>query len=138
MELSWLNTSSCFCQKHNFFGAAKIHGVSTWHIKWLFPFTLSIPLDQPSVFTKSTVFIDSYNSILVIIDRLTKMVHYKPVKVTFDIPGLAEVIIDMVICHHGFLDSIVTNKGSLFTLKFWSLLCYFLGIKKRLFTTFYP
>ena len=25
---------------------------------------------------------DSYNSILVIVDRLTKMVHYKPVQIT--------------------------------------------------------
>ena len=37
---------------------------------------------------------DSYDSILVIVDRLTKMVHYKLVKVTINAPGLAEVIID--------------------------------------------
>ena len=40
---------------------------------------------------------DSYNSILVIVDRLTKMVHYEPVKVTIDAPGLAEVILDVVV-----------------------------------------
>ena len=39
---------------------------------------------------------DSYDSILVIVDRLMKMVHYEPVKVTIDAPGLAEVIIDVV------------------------------------------
>ena len=44
---------------------------------------------------------DSYDSILVIVDRLTKMIHYEPVKVTIDAPGLAEVIIDMVVRHHG-------------------------------------
>ncbi len=52
---------------------------------------------------------DSYNSILVIVDRLTKMVHYVPVKVTIDVPGLAEVIIDMVVRHHGLPESIVTD-----------------------------
>ena len=36
---------------------------------------------------------DSYNSILVIVDRLTKMVHYELVKVTIDAPKLAEVIL---------------------------------------------
>ena len=41
---------------------------------------------------------DSYNSILVIIDQLIKMVHYKTVKITFNAPGFAEVIIDIVIC----------------------------------------
>ena len=81
---------------------------------------------------------DSYDSILVIVDRLTKMVYYEPVKVTIDALGLAKVIIDVVVRHHGLPDSIVTNRGSLFTSKFWSSLCYFLGIKRRLFTSFHP
>ena len=66
---------------------------------------------------------DSYNSILVIVNRLTKMVHYKPVKVTIDAPGLAEVIIDVVVWYYGLPDSIVSNRGSVFTSKFWSSLC---------------
>ena len=39
----------------------------------------------------------SYDLILVIVDQLTKMVHYEPVKVTINAPGLAEVILDMVV-----------------------------------------
>ena len=81
---------------------------------------------------------ESYDSILVIVDRLTKMVHYEPVKVTIDAPGLAEVILDVVVRHHGLPDSIVSDRGSLFTSKFWSSLCYFLGIKQRLSTAFHP
>ena len=80
---------------------------------------------------------DSYESILVIVKWLTKMVHYKPVKITIDTSGLAKVIINMVVCQHSFPDSIVTNQGSLFISKFWSFLCYFLDIKRWLFTTFY-
>ena len=80
---------------------------------------------------------DSYESILVIIDRLTKIVYYEPVKITIDAPGLAEVIINVVVRHHGLPHSIVTDRGSLFTSKFWSLLCYFLSIKRRLSTAFY-
>ncbi len=81
---------------------------------------------------------DSYNSILVIIDRLAKMVHYVLVKVMIDAPGLAEVIIDVVVRHHGVSESIVMDQGSLFTSKFWSSLCYFLGIKKKLSIAFHP
>ena len=81
---------------------------------------------------------DSYDSIFIIVNWLTKMVHYKSVKVTIDAPGLAEVIINVVVRHHGLSDSIVTDRGSLFTSKFWLLLYYFLGIKQRLFTAFYP
>ena len=51
----------------------------------------------------------SYDSILVIVDRLTKMVYYKLVKITIDFPGLAKIIIDIVIRHHGLLNSIITN-----------------------------
>ena len=66
------------------------------------------------------------------------MVHYKPVKITIDAPDLAKVIIDVVIRHHGLPDSIITDRGSLFTSKFWSLLCYFLDIKRKLSIAFHP
>ena len=65
------------------------------------------------------------------------MVHYEQVKITINTSGLAEVIIDVVVCHHGLSDWIVTDRGSLFTLKFWSSLCYFLSIKRRLSTVFH-
>ena len=81
---------------------------------------------------------DSYDSILVIVDWLTKMVHYELVKVTIDAPGLAKVILDVVVRHHGLPDSIVSDRGSLFISKFWLSLCYFLDIKRRLSTAFHP
>ena len=81
---------------------------------------------------------DSYDFILVIVDRLTKMVHYKLIKITINMPTLAKVIIDVVIGHHSLPNLIVTNRGFLFTSEFWSLLYYFFGIKRRLCTTFHP
>ena len=81
---------------------------------------------------------DSYDSILIIIDWLTKMVHYEPVKITINALELAKVILDIVVWHHGLPDSIVTNKSLLFTSKFWSLLYYFFNVKQRLSTVFYP
>ncbi len=79
---------------------------------------------------------ETYDSILVIVDRLTKMVHYKPVKVTINAPALAEVIIEVVVRHHGLPDSIISDRGLVFTSKFWSSLCYFLGIKGKLSIAF--
>ena len=81
---------------------------------------------------------DSYDSIFVIVDRLTKMVHYKPVKITINALSLAEVIINVVVRHHGLPNSIVTDQRFFITLKFWSSLCYFLDIKRRLSTAFHP
>ena len=54
-----------------------------------------------------------------------------------NVSGLAEVIINIVIHYRGIPKSIITDRGLLFISKFWSLLCYFLRIKKKLFTAFY-
>ena len=80
---------------------------------------------------------DSYNSILVIINQLTKMVHYELAKITINTPTLAKGIIDVVVRHHSLPNSIVTDKGSFFISKFRSSLSYFFGIKQRLSTTFH-
>ena len=80
---------------------------------------------------------ESYDLILVIVDQLTKMVYYVPVNVTINAPGLAEVIINVVLHYHGIPESIVTDQGLLFIFKFWSSLCNFLRIKKKLSTAFY-
>ena len=55
---------------------------------------------------------DNYNLILIIIDQFTKMVYYKPVKITIDAPGLAEIIINMIVRHHSLSNLIVTNSES--------------------------
>ena len=81
---------------------------------------------------------DSYDMILVIVDCLTKMVHYEPVKVIINVSGLTKRIIDVVIRNHELPDSIISDRGAIFTSKFWSSLFYFLGIKRRLSTAFHP
>ena len=81
---------------------------------------------------------NSYNSILVIVNWLTKLICYKLVKVIINVPGLAEVIIDVVVRYHDLPDPIVINRESLLTSKFWLLLYYFLGIKRKLSTVCYP
>ncbi len=64
------------------------------------------------------------------------MIYYELVKVMINASGQVEVIINMVIRHYGIFKSIVTDQSLLFILKFWSLLCYFLGIQRRLFIDF--
>ena len=61
---------------------------------------------------------DSYNPILVIVDRLTKIVYYELVKLTTDALRLAEVIIDIFERHYGLADSIISDWQALFTSKF--------------------
>ena len=37
------------------------------------------------------------------------MVHYKPVKITIDVSGLAKVIINVIVRYYSLFDSIITN-----------------------------
>ena len=53
--------------------------------------------------------INSYNSILVIVNWLKKMIYYKPVKVTIDISSLVKVIINVIMYHHGVPESTILN-----------------------------
>lgn len=71
----------------------------------------------------------SYDPILFIVDQLTKMMHYKLVKVTINVARLAKIILAMVVWHHGLFNLIVTDRGLLFTLKFQLSLCYFFDMK---------
>ena len=81
---------------------------------------------------------NSYVSILVIVNRLTKIVYYKLVKVTINTLRLAKVIINIVIQHYGLPDSIINDHRAIFIFKFWSSLCYFFNIKQKLSTIFHP
>lgn len=72
-----------------------------------------------------------------IVDFFTKIVYYKPIKVMIDIPDLARVIINMIVRYYDICKLIVMDKDLLFILKLWSLLYYFLDIKKCLFTASY-
>lgn len=60
----------------------------------------------------------TYNSILVIVDHLIKIVHYKLVQIMINAPSLAKDIIDMVIQYHELLNSIINNGDLIFTSKF--------------------
>ena len=79
-----------------------------------------------------------FDSILVIIDRYTKMALYIAAKKTITSEELAQVFVNRVVRSYGVPKGIVSDRGSVFTSKFWSALCYTLGVKRRLSTAFHP
>jgi hypothetical protein len=44
-----------------------------------------------------------YDSIWVIVDRLTKVSHFIPVKTTYSVPQLAELYMSRIVCLHGHI-----------------------------------
>ena len=73
---------------------------------------------------------NNYDSILVIVNHLTKIIDYKLFKVIINAPRLAKVIINIVLQYHDLLDSIISDRRAIFTLKFCFSLYYFLDIQK--------
>jgi transposase InsO family protein len=63
-----------------------------------------------------------YDSIWVIMDRLTKVAHFIPVKATFSGPQLAELYMSRIVCLHGVPKKIVSDNGTQFTSRFWERL----------------
>jgi hypothetical protein len=45
---------------------------------------------------------DKYDSIWVIVDRLTKVAHFIPVETTYTGVKLAELYNSMIVCFHGY------------------------------------
>jgi IS30 family transposase len=63
-----------------------------------------------------------YDSIWVIVDRLTKVAHFIPMKTTYSRPQLAKLYISRIVCLHGVLKNIVCDGGTQFTSRFWERL----------------
>lgn len=71
---------------------------------------------------------NNYDSLLIIIDCLIKIIYYELIKITINTHDLIEIIIDMIIQYHSLFDLIVSDWGMVFISKFWSSFYYFLKI----------
>jgi hypothetical protein len=79
-----------------------------------------------------------YDSILVIVDRLTKMARFIPCHTTTTAAELAHLFVDHWYCFYGLPESIVTDRGTLFTSQFWSAVHSRLNVKLNKSTAFHP
>jgi hypothetical protein len=69
----------------------------------------------------------TFDSIWVIMDRLTKSTHFIPVNTNYKVQKYAEVYIARVLCLHGVLKTIISDRGSQFVTRFWEQLHVSLG-----------
>jgi hypothetical protein len=81
---------------------------------------------------------EGYDSIWVIVDRLTKSAHFLPVKITYGYTKLAELFISEIVRLHGVPISIVSDRGPQFTSRFWVKFQETMGTKVQLSTGFHP
>ncbi|GKC21092.1 putative reverse transcriptase domain-containing protein, partial [Tanacetum coccineum] len=72
--------------------------------------------------------LSGYDTIWVIIDRLTKSAHFLPMKKTNSMKKLTQLYLKEVVCRHGVPVLIISNQDSHFTSRFWRSLQKALGM----------
>src|SRR5262249_1630126 len=81
---------------------------------------------------------NGHDSIPVFMDRLTKMVHLVPGKTTDNAPHVARQYLNNVFQLHGLSKEIVSDRGSIFTSRFWKAFMGLLDIRMATSTAFHP
>jgi len=79
-----------------------------------------------------------YDSVWVIVDRLTKSAHFLPVKTTYGGVKYAQIFMNEIVRLHGVPISIISDRGSQFTSRFWRSFQEDLGTRADLSTAFHP
>lgn len=81
---------------------------------------------------------DGNDTILTIVDRLSKMAHFSAMKETDTAEEVAKIFIRDVFRLHGMPEGIVSNRDPRFTGKFWACLWKELGTKLRMSIAYHP
>ena len=81
---------------------------------------------------------EAHDTILVVVDRMFKMIHCAPTRKTATGPGLAELVINNVFRYHGLPRIIISDRDPPTTSNFWRALFNIPGTKLRVSTAFHP
>jgi hypothetical protein len=65
---------------------------------------------------------NGHDAIWVIVDRLTKVAHFIPVRENFRVGKLADLYVNNILRLHGAPKSIVSDRGPQFITRFWKSL----------------
>jgi transposase InsO family protein len=79
-----------------------------------------------------------YNSIWVIVVRLTKSAHFIPVATTYRVGQYAELYISHIIHYHGIPKTIISDRGSIFIAHFLEQLHECLGTYLTRSSAYHP
>ena len=81
---------------------------------------------------------DGFDGILVIVDRLSKMMHCFPVHTTITGAGVAKLYLDNIFRHHGMPQDVVSDRDPRFTGVFWRELWRLLGTRLAMSVSNHP
>ena len=78
------------------------------------------------------------DAIFVVIDKLSKVAHFLPIKESITAAQLAELYTSRIVSLHGIPQLISSDRGSIFTSKFWDSFQKAMGTNIRFSTAFHP
>ncbi|GKF72127.1 reverse transcriptase domain-containing protein, partial [Tanacetum coccineum] len=79
-----------------------------------------------------------FDTIWVIVDRLTKSAHFLPIKETDQMEKLAKLYLKEIVSRHGVPVSIISDRDSHFTSRFWQSLQKALGTQLDMSASYHP
>ncbi|GKB82680.1 putative reverse transcriptase domain-containing protein, partial [Tanacetum coccineum] len=79
-----------------------------------------------------------HDTIRVIVDRLTKSAHFLPMREDYKMERLAKLYLNVIVARHGVPISIISDRDSRFTSRFWQSLQEALGTRLDMSTTLSP
>ncbi|GJT67188.1 putative reverse transcriptase domain-containing protein [Tanacetum coccineum] len=79
-----------------------------------------------------------HDTIWVIVDRLTKSAHFIPTRATDSMETLTRLYIKEIVSRHGVPISIISDRDSHFTSRFWQSLQNVLGTQLDMSTAYHP
>ncbi|GJU00832.1 putative reverse transcriptase domain-containing protein [Tanacetum coccineum] len=94
-----------------------------------------ISMDFVTKLTKTSI---GHDTIWVIFDRLTKSAHFIPTRATDSMETLTRLYIKEIVSRHGVSISIISDRDSHFTSRFWQSLQNALGTQLDMSTAYHP
>ncbi|GJZ81032.1 putative reverse transcriptase domain-containing protein [Tanacetum coccineum] len=79
-----------------------------------------------------------YDSIWVIVDRLTKSAHFIPMNEKYKMEKLTRLYLKEIVCRHGVPVSIISDRDPRFASRFWRSLQKSLGTNLDMSTAYHP
>ena len=81
---------------------------------------------------------NGYNTICVIVNRLTKRAHFIPINNRFSSKDMAQLLYDKVYPLHGLPLQIISDRGVQYSAELFQEWCRILGIESTMSTAYHP
>jgi transposase InsO family protein len=78
-----------------------------------------------------------HDSIFIVVDTLTKSAHFIPMRTTYQAPYIDRVFFSEIVRLHGVPKRIISDRGSMFTGRFWTSFQEALGTQLNFSTAYH-